>query len=496
MRKKVALLLFFIFGVTMLGPFLALNRSEAAAYECATEAECLQLLQNVNVELEGLHRQDQGLQTDIMNLMGRIEQTQQDILQSEAEIVAVQENIREVEVSIRELEAEIAAKEASILEGENELEHINLEIGNLSELVGERMQATQRNRFTNVWLELLGQSPDLLSLVRNMVLLSNLAEHDTRTMEHLSDLMEQQEILLAQLAAQHLSLSESRNALVFQQGDLIAERQVLEAKQAHFIELQEDLTNQQRILGAERENLRSGINMAENAATMANSQLYHFERLRQEAQRIAEEEAAAAAAAANPPATDLAESPAPSAPAAPPASGMPAQPPAASAVPTPPPAAPAAPVAPAPVAPPVNTGGGSNWIIPLERGQVTCEFGCYTVPFFHNGIDLGNFGDTSTRVLAAADGIVTTAGWHNMFGNHVIMVHDINGQMYTTVYAHLHQHPFVSVGQFVSQGTALGTMGNTGFSFGAHLHFEIYRGPMNWPHSFNPRDIIHFPASW
>lgn len=140
--------------------------------------------------------------------------------------------------------------------------------------------------------------------------------------------------------------------------------------------------------------------------------------------------------------------------------------------------------------------GGGRFIIPLERGRVTCEFGCYTSPFFHNGIDLGNGGDTSTRVLAAADGVVVRSGWHNSFGNHVIITHNFDGEIFTTVYAHMFQTPFVSVGQSVAQGQVLGTMGNTGNSFGAHLHFEIYVGHFNWPNSRNPRDFINFPSSW
>ena len=55
--------------------------------------------------------------------------------------------------------------------------------------------------------------------------------------------------------------------------------------------------------------------------------------------------------------------------------------------------------------------------------------------------------------------------------------HSINGQTYTTVYAHLSSR---SVGnmQSVSKGQVIGYMGNTGDSFGQHLHFELHRGAM------------------
>ena len=140
----------------------------------------------------------------------------------------------------------------------------------------------------------------------------------------------------------------------------------------------------------------------------------------------------------------------------------------------------------------------STFVIPLQTGYVTCEFGCYvdSKGIAHNGIDLGNRGNTSTPVLASASGIVTRSGWHHAYGNHLMITHNINGQIYTTVYAHLHTTPYVSVGTVVSQGQQVGTMGNTGNSFGAHLHFELYEGYYNYPYSVNPRKYINFPSHW
>lgn len=77
-----------------------------------------------------------------------------------------------------------------------------------------------------------------------------------------------------------------------------------------------------------------------------------------------------------------------------------------------------------------------------------------------------------------------------------MITHNVNGQILTTVYAHMHSAPYVSVGQQVSRGTQLGTMGNTGNSFGAHLHFEVYEGYYNYPYAVNPRNYISFPSSW
>lgn len=55
------------------------------------------------------------------------------------------------------------------------------------------------------------------------------------------------------------------------------------------------------------------------------------------------------------------------------------------------------------------------------------------------------------------------------YGNYVMIAH---GNTYVTLYAHL-ENVYVKAGDTVSEGTAIGVMGNTGNSFGAHLHFEV-----------------------
>lgn len=143
-----------------------------------------------------------------------------------------------------------------------------------------------------------------------------------------------------------------------------------------------------------------------------------------------------------------------------------------------------------------QTSGG--FMIPLQHGYVSCEFQCYVRAdgTYHEGIDLANHGDTSTPVLASAAGTVIRSGWHSAYGWHVMISHNINGKIMTTVYGHMHTKPYVSVGQQVSKGQQIGTMGTTGNSTGPHLHFEMYEGYYNWPYGVNPRKYIHFPNRW
>ncbi|MCT4776046.1 MULTISPECIES: M23 family metallopeptidase [Exiguobacterium] len=91
---------------------------------------------------------------------------------------------------------------------------------------------------------------------------------------------------------------------------------------------------------------------------------------------------------------------------------------------------------------------------------------------FHNGIDLA--AAKGTPVQAAATGQVIVARNYGAYGNHVMISHTINGQAYTSVYAHMDRLNVVK-GQTIAKGANIGTVGNTGNSFGSHLHFEIHK---------------------
>ena len=99
----------------------------------------------------------------------------------------------------------------------------------------------------------------------------------------------------------------------------------------------------------------------------------------------------------------------------------------------------------------------------------------------HNGIDLVGAGYTLDYVVAHSDGTVvglvsninynTSKSGRRIYGNYVKIKHD-NG-MYT-FYAHLkYGSVAVKVGDRVTKYQVLGYMGNTGYSFVAHLHFEV-----------------------
>jgi murein DD-endopeptidase MepM/ murein hydrolase activator NlpD len=121
--------------------------------------------------------------------------------------------------------------------------------------------------------------------------------------------------------------------------------------------------------------------------------------------------------------------------------------------------------------PPVATG----WVRPVP-GIMTSPFGPRWGAM-HNGVDLR--GDVGTTVVAAQPGTVVTAidvchptsswGCGGGFGNHVTVVH---ADGLATIYAHL-SVTAVGIGQPVSAGQAVGFVGNSGNSYGPHLHLEV-----------------------
>ncbi|MGA4718591.1 murein hydrolase activator EnvC family protein [Fictibacillus nanhaiensis] len=125
-------------------------------------------------------------------------------------------------------------------------------------------------------------------------------------------------------------------------------------------------------------------------------------------------------------------------------------------------------------APSMGPVSGNGMIIKPAAGRITSGFGNRSSGM-HEGIDIAQGG--TVPIYAAADGTVIRSEYSSSYGNVVYISHSIGGQQWTTVYAHMSSRA-VSGGS-VSKGQFLGNMGNTGHSFGQHLHFELHKGPWN-----------------
>ncbi|MBU8606723.1 murein hydrolase activator EnvC family protein [Bacillus pumilus] len=135
-----------------------------------------------------------------------------------------------------------------------------------------------------------------------------------------------------------------------------------------------------------------------------------------------------------------------------------------------------------------DTPASSSGFIKPAAGRFSSGFGGRSGGN-HFGLDIAAKGTVS--VVAAASGTVTNSSYSSSYGNVIFITHNINGQTFQTVYAHLSTRS-VSTGQRVEQGQFLGYMGNTGQSHGQHLHFEIHKGLWNGAKSnaVNPAQYI------
>ena len=117
--------------------------------------------------------------------------------------------------------------------------------------------------------------------------------------------------------------------------------------------------------------------------------------------------------------------------------------------------------------------GDMIWPLPYNDVYISSSYKLRTlngVTRWHNGIDTCRWSGThGADVIAVKDGVIESAGWNGGYGNLVVVNHG-NGVL--TYYAHLSGYN-CSAGQSVSQGDVIGYAGNTGYSFGAHLHFGI-----------------------
>jgi murein DD-endopeptidase MepM/ murein hydrolase activator NlpD len=129
-------------------------------------------------------------------------------------------------------------------------------------------------------------------------------------------------------------------------------------------------------------------------------------------------------------------------------------------LPPPPPAPQPLYVKPAPIV------GSGQLLWPVPGGVITQYYSSY-----HRALDIA--GPAGSKVIAAAAGVVTWAGWRNNGGGLVISINHGNGIV--TVYNHLGSL-WVAVGATVAAGQGIAAVGCTGVCTGPHVHFEVIVG--------------------
>lgn len=119
-----------------------------------------------------------------------------------------------------------------------------------------------------------------------------------------------------------------------------------------------------------------------------------------------------------------------------------------------------------------SLGNSKKITVPLH-GRITSRYGYRINPIsgkygLHTGVDIA--ADEGTNIVAAYNGVIKDTGYGTKKGKFVLMEH-IDGS--ETLYCHCSE-VLVDEGTIIRAGETIALVGNTGWSTGPHLHFEIH----------------------
>ena len=129
--------------------------------------------------------------------------------------------------------------------------------------------------------------------------------------------------------------------------------------------------------------------------------------------------------------------------------------------------------------------GIGSWVWPTNSPYTISSYFSWRWGKHHDAVDITGSGYGSP-IKAANNGIIVQSGYTSTNGNYIVIAHQ-NG--YYTLYAHMAAR-YKQVGDIVMAGDQIGTMGNTGFAYGVHLHFGLYNGyPFRGGVAINPLNL-------
>ncbi|MGD6890338.1 murein hydrolase activator EnvC family protein [Bacillus mobilis] len=375
-------------------------------------------LSNIQSELE-------GKQNDLQNKSAEKDQIEKEIQELQKKIDDLTTSINKNEAELNDTKKEINKTQQVITEKKKHIEQLQTNIDTRQEVIKQRLQSMQEKPRTNIITEVITTSTNIADLVDNMYSVSLILNNDT-------DIVKKQTTDQNAVAKEKEAVEKKEQQLKESEQKLEQKQQELQNNQQQQQTFINDLHTKVAKVDSEIEGLEESKGILENQRQAVQKAIE--EEKRAEEARKAEE--AHKAEEARKQATTSAQT--------------------AQAAPTP---------------HDTNIGG----FIKPAAGSKTSGFGVRSIDN-HKGIDIAASG--TVPIIAAADGVVIRSELSSSYGNVVYLSHRINGKTYTTVYAHMSSRS-VSNGQTVKQGTQLGFMGNTGQSYGQHLHFELHLGEWN-----------------
>ena len=375
--------------------------------------------EEIAAEKKEVAEQRESNESEILDLVGKKNQIDQ-------QIKLTQESIETKNELIREYSLLIAEKQ-------NELGDAVLERDALNDRYRVRIRAMEENGKLTFW-SILFKANSFADLLDRVEMINEIASSDAKMIDQLQLAAQQIEVARQELAAEKVEMEEAKESLA-------AEQQELEIRRAEADELMAELMADHEEFAALEEKYQK--EQAELLAKIASEQTKYQEAL--DAEERARKEAEAAAKAREEAAKEREKE----------ASGGDGG----------------------------SSGGGSSsyngavssygfsW--PCTARALTCPFGPRIHPITgvysnHSGVDIG--ASYGSPIYACASGTVTTATYGTAYGYYVTINH---GNGFSTLYGHMIRYT-VSAGDYVTRGEIIGYVGSTGWSTGPHLHLTMY----------------------
>ncbi|MGG3476155.1 peptidoglycan DD-metalloendopeptidase family protein [Peribacillus frigoritolerans] len=441
----------------------------------ATPSVYAESISDLEKQKESIQEKRSGVESNISDTEKKIDSLQDKQMTAEDQIAAIEAKIAESAKKIDAKNAEITQTKKEIEALKEEIKVLKERIAKRNEVLKERALSFQETGGDVNYLEVLFGSSSFGDLVDRVGAVATIAEADR-------DILKQHELDKKELEEKQKAVETKLASLEVAKAELLEiqkqQKQQKQEKDALVKKLkQQTEKHEHEKMGLEEEkaNLAAQEKAIKSAISLEHQRLAELEAARKkaaaEAKKRAEQEAAQAAAQA---ASQASESKKQST-----SSGYSAKSNSSSS------SSPSPSASNVSQAPAVSSGTFTR----PSAGYVSSTMG-ERWNKQHAGIDIAASG--TVPVVAAADGVVSRSYFSSTYGNVVFVTHSISGQQWTTVYAHLSSRQ-VGEGAVVAKGQQVGIMGNTGHSFGQHLHFELHKGPWNYSKSnaVNPLNYIN-----
>lgn len=426
--------------------------------------------------VEEIEAKQSALAEKKAELESQIAELESDESTKEAEQALLAEKIDTVRMQISTATDSIDTLNDSITALEESLKNAEAEIEDTMELLKKRLSALYSAGSVST-LEILFNAESLHDFSMRTEMVSSITRRDKMLIEQVSDYMNE-------TAAQREELEKEKTALA-------DEKKLLESSQNELIDLEAENTALLEEIRAEKGEANEAlVRTAEEEDALANMMANLIAQMQQQENSQSQPtptptpvpeieptptptpvpEAEPTPTPTPVPETEYDEDgnplPTPTPTPVPEAKPTPTPTPVPTVKPTPTPT----PVPQQPSKPNYDSSESFQWPLPgYGHGSITQYFGNNG----HKGLDIG--APEGTPIVASRSGTVMVANnydeWGDSWGYYVSIYHD---STYATLYAHMSSVAAYE-GQWVNKGDIIGYVGNTGNSFGNHLHFEVYQ---------------------